>query len=48
MEEVYTALELAKMLKICQSKIYSMAKRGEIPSVKIGKNVRFLKSVIVQ
>ena len=39
-ETIYTIPEVAKYLKISQSKVYYMVQRGQIPHVRIGKNVR--------
>jgi excisionase family DNA binding protein len=46
-EEIYTVPEVAKLLKISQSKLYAWAKQGKIPSVKIGKNVRIRESDLI-
>lgn len=43
-ETVYTVPEVAEYLKICKSKLYGMIRRGEIPYIKIGKNVPILES----
>ena len=40
-EKLYTAKELAEILKINPQTIYRLAERGEIESYKIGKSVRF-------
>jgi excisionase family DNA binding protein len=47
-EEIYTVPEVAKILKISQSKLYAWAKQGKLPSVKIGKNVRIRESDLVE
>jgi len=44
---VYTIPEVADYLKISKSKIYYLAKRGEIPSFRIGRNIRILESELV-
>ena len=41
MNKLYTAKELAEILKINPQTIYRLAERGEIESYKIGKSVRF-------
>lgn len=41
MSELYTAKELAQILKVNPQTIYRAGERGEIPSYKIGKSVRF-------
>lgn len=38
---LYTANELAKMLKVAPRTIYSWARRGEIECFRIGRQVRF-------
>ena len=43
-ETIYTVPEVAAYLKICKSKLYAMIRHGEIPHIKIGKNVRILES----
>ena len=43
-EIIYTVPEVAEYLKICKSKLYAMIRRGEIPHIKIGKNVGNLES----
>ena len=39
--QIYTANELAKILKCNPHTIYRMGKRGEIERIKLGKLVRF-------
>lgn len=41
MNKLYTAKELADILKVNPQTIYRLAERGEIESYKIGKSVRF-------
>lgn len=41
MSKLYTAKELAAILKVNPQTIYRLAERGEIESYKIGKSVRF-------
>lgn len=43
-DEILTAPEVAKYLKVCNAKVYYMIKRNEIPHFRIGKNVRIRKS----
>lgn len=45
-EDVLTAREVARILKLPQSTIYEYARRGIIPSAKIGKAVRFHRATI--
>ena len=42
MNKLYTAKELARILKCNPQTIYRLADRGEIESVKVGKLRRFL------
>ena len=39
-EAIYTIPEVARYLKLSQSKVYYLVQRGHIPHVRIGKNVR--------
>jgi excisionase family DNA binding protein len=39
---------VAKYLKISKSKLYYMVQRGEIPYIKIGKNVRVLEADLME
>ena len=39
-QELLTAQEAAELLKVKKATVYEMVKRGEIPAVKIGKQVR--------
>ncbi len=40
-EEIFlTGTEVAQRLRISRAKVYWMIQRGEIPSVKMGRNVR--------
>lgn len=40
--KLYTAKELAEILKVSPKTIYKAAERGEIESYRIGKSVRFV------
>lgn len=44
METIMTVPQVAEYLQISKSKIYLMIKRGEMPHIRIGKNVRVLES----
>ena len=46
--EILTVPEVARFLKISRSKAYRLVERGEIPAVKIGRNVRVLKRDLIQ
>ena len=45
---VMTAKEVAGYLKINERTVYTLARRGEIPATKIGKQWRFSRSAIEQ
>jgi len=45
-EELVTAKELCKLLKVSRFWPYKMAKKGEIPCYKMGKAIRFKRSDI--
>ena len=40
MEEILTPREVADYLKISKSKVYYLIRRGEIPYIRIQRNVR--------
>ena len=42
--EFTTAKELAELLRVTQTTIYRMARRGELPYYTIGRSMRFRKS----
>ena len=42
--EMLTNTEVAGYLKMSKSKVYQMVKEGELPAVRIRKNVRVLQS----
>jgi excisionase family DNA binding protein len=44
LDTVYTVPQVAEYLQISPSKLYLMIQKGEMPHVKIGKNVRILES----
>ena len=48
METIMTVPQVAEYLQISKSKLYLMVQRGEIPHVKIGKNVRIMESDLVK
>ena len=43
MDEILTIPEVADYLKMSKSKVYRMVQRGQIPYVRIGRNVRIRK-----
>ena len=44
MDKFYTVPEVADLLQLSKSKMYRIVQRGEIPHVKIGRNVRILET----
>ena len=42
-DEVTTALEVADLLKMPVSTIYQLARRGELPTRRLGRTWRFLR-----
>ena len=48
METIYTIPEVAKYLKLSKSKVYDLAKKGRLPIIKIGKNVRIRESDLMK
>jgi len=48
MQTLLTALELSKVLKIPTPAIYELAARGELPSIRIGRRVRFDPDAVAQ
>lgn len=47
-DRFFTIDEVAKYLKIPKSTLYKLSEKGKIPSVKIGKQLRFRKSSLNQ
>jgi excisionase family DNA binding protein len=43
-DKFFTINEVSQYLKIPKSTIYKLSQKGEIPSIKIGKQIRFRKS----
>ncbi len=48
METLYTAQEVAKILKMSKTKMYSMIKEGKITYIKIERNVRIRESDLIK
>ena len=40
MEEIMTPPQVAQYLKMSKAKVYSLIQRGELPHIRIGRNVR--------
>ena len=45
--DIVTVGELAKMLKIGRNTAYELVRSGQIPSVKIGRQIRVPKQAVV-
>ena len=45
-DEVMTVAEVANYLKINERTVYSLAKKGEIPGIRLGRQWRFKKEAI--
>lgn len=45
--DLYTAVEVAKLLKVCLATVRRLQQRRELPFVKVGDSVRFSKSDIL-
>jgi excisionase family DNA binding protein len=43
-EMIYTIPEVAQYLKLSKSKVYHLVQTGQLPHIKIGKNVRVKES----
>jgi excisionase family DNA binding protein len=44
--DVMTAAEVAVLLALPKSTVYELARRGELPSARLGRTVRFLRDDI--
>lgn len=44
--DVMTASEVATLLGLPRSTVYELARRGELPSARLGRTVRFVRSEI--
>ncbi len=47
-EMIYTIPEIAQYLKLSKSKVYQLVQKGQLPHIKIGKNVRVKESDLNQ
>jgi excisionase family DNA binding protein len=45
-EMIYTIPEVAQYLKLSKSKVYHLVQTGQLPHIRIGKNVRVKESVL--
>ena len=44
MEQFYTVLEAAEILRVRRDTVYNLIKRGELPSVRVGRSIRVPES----
>jgi len=47
LDEILTVSETAKFFKIGNSTLYRLVERGQIPALRLGKSIRFRKSVLL-
>ena len=47
-EEVLTLQEASDFLKLSKSTVYNLARKGEVPSRKIGRSWRFTKRSLLE
>lgn len=47
-DEIMTAPDVAKYLKLCKAKVYYLIQRKQIPHLRIGRNVRVRKSDLLK
>ena len=45
--EALTASEVAEILRVCTKTVYKLIRQGEIPAVKVGRENRVSKSVLI-
>lgn len=45
--EVMTCKEIAEFLKVSPGLVYDLAKKGELPYIRIGANMRFIKAQVL-
>lgn len=46
MIDIITVDELAEMLKVTRARVYTLARNDIVPTVRIGRQIRFERSVI--
>lgn len=47
-EEILTIVQTGDLLKVGKSTLYKMARDGKIPSTKVGREWRFVKSELIR
>lgn len=45
-EDVMTAAQVAEMLNVSRAAVYRLARSGQLPSVRLGRTVRFLREAV--
>jgi len=45
-DDVMTAAEVADMLNLSRAAVYRLANTGQLPSVRLGRTVRFLRESV--
>jgi excisionase family DNA binding protein len=45
-DNVMTAAEVARVLRMPKSTVYALARRGELPCSRLGRTVRFLRDEV--
>lgn len=48
MEKIYTVPQVAEYLQISRSKMYDWVKKGKIPHLRIGRNIRIRESELLE
>lgn len=46
--EVMTCKEVAAYLKVSPGLVYDLAKKGDLPFIRIGANMRFIKAQVLE
>jgi excisionase family DNA binding protein len=44
--DVMTAAEVAKLLALPRSTVYELARRGDLPSARLGRTIRFVRDEV--
>jgi excisionase family DNA binding protein len=45
-DDIMTAAEVAEMLNLSRAAVYRLANTGQIPSIRLGRTVRFLRQSV--
>ena len=46
--QLLTAQEVAKILRVSKARVYELARRGVIPSIRLGYQVRFSEAALLE